>query len=118
MRDLNPECRDGEFLCVLGPSGCGKSSTLRTLAGLEHISADDIMFGEKRVNDLPPKDRDIATVFENCALDPHKIVYDNIANSLGLRGMDKSVIDQKVKRAAALLEIGALHPRVRASLCR
>ncbi len=108
VRDLNLECRDGEFLCILGPSGCGKSSTLRMLAGLEHISAGDILFGEKRVNDLPPKDRDIAMVFENYALYPHKTVYDNIANSLRLRGMDKAEIDQKVKKAATLLEISPL----------
>jgi multiple sugar transport system ATP-binding protein len=111
VRDLNLECRDGEFLCILGPSGCGKSSTLRMLAGLEHISAGDILFGEKRVNDLPPKDRDIAMVFENYALYPHKSVYDNIANSLRLRGMDKGTIDQKVKKAANLLEIGQLLDR-------
>lgn len=111
VRDLNLECRNGEFLCILGPSGCGKSSTLRMLAGLEHISAGDILFGEKRVNDLPPKDRDIAMVFENYALYPHKTVYDNIANSLRLRGMDKAEIDQKVKKAATLLEIDALLDR-------
>ena len=68
VKELNLEAKDGEFLCVLGPSGCGKSSTLRMLAGLEHISAGDIYFGERRVNDLPPKDRDIAMVFENSAL--------------------------------------------------
>ena len=111
VRDLNLDCRDGEFMCILGPSGCGKSSTLRMLAGLEHISAGDIHFGERRVNDLPPKDRDIAMVFENYALYPHKSVYDNIANSLRLRGMDKATIDQKVKKAAALLEIEALLDR-------
>ncbi len=111
VRELNLECRDGEFLCVLGPSGCGKSSTLRMLAGLEHISAGDIHFGDIRVNDLPPKDRDIAMVFENYALYPHKSVYDNIANSLRLRGMDKAAIDQKVKKAAKMLEIEALLDR-------
>lgn len=111
VRDLNLECRDGEFLCILGPSGCGKSSTLRMLAGLEHISAGDIYFGEQRVNELPPKDRDIAMVFENYALYPHKSVYDNIANALRLRGMDKAAIDRKVRKAAALLEIDALLER-------
>jgi len=111
VRDLNLECQDGEFLCILGPSGCGKSSTLRMLAGLEHISAGDIRFGERRINDLPPKDRDIAMVFENYALYPHKTVYDNIANSLKLRGMDKAVIDQRVKKAATLLEIDQLLDR-------
>ena len=80
VKELNLEAQDGEFLCVLGPSGCGKSSTLRMLAGLEQISAGDIYFGERRVNDLPPRDRDIAMVFENYALYPHKTVYENIAN--------------------------------------
>ena len=116
VRDLTLTCRDGEFLCILGPSGCGKSSTLRMLAGLEHISAGDIHFGERRVNDLPPRDRDIAMVFENYALYPHKTVYDNIANALRLRGMDRAVIDQKVKKAAGLLEIEELLDRKPAEL--
>src|SRR4051812_24039634 len=108
VRDLNLEAQDGEFLCVLGPSGCGKSSTLRMLAGLEHISAGDIRFGERRVNELPPKDRDIAMVFENYALYPHKTVYENMANPLRLRGTDARTIEKKVKKAAELLEIGHL----------
>ena len=116
VRDLNLKCEDGEFLCILGPSGCGKSSTLRMLAGLEHISAGDIHFGEKRINDLPPKDRDIAMVFENYALYPHKTVYDNIANALRLRGMNAATIDKKVQKAAEMLEIGALLDRRPAEL--
>lgn len=111
VKDLNLDCADGEFLCVLGPSGCGKSSTLRMLAGLEHISAGDIRFGSKRINDLPPKDRDIAMVFENYALYPHKTVRDNIANSLRLRGMGGADIDRRVKKAADLLQIGHLLER-------
>lgn len=111
VRDLNLEAKDGEFLCVLGPSGCGKSSTLRMLAGLEHISAGDILFGERRVNDLPPKDRDIAMVFENYALYPHKTVFDNIANALKLRKVDSSTIQRKVGKAAEMLEIGHLLQR-------
>jgi multiple sugar transport system ATP-binding protein len=111
VKDLNLDCADGEFLCVLGPSGCGKSSTLRMLAGLEHISAGDIRFGAKRINELPPKDRDIAMVFENYALYPHKTVRDNIANSLILRGSDRATIDRKVKKAADLLQIGHLLER-------
>jgi len=111
VRDLNLHCEDGEFLCVLGPSGCGKSSTLRMLAGLEHISAGDILFGERRINEIPPKDRDIAMVFENYALYPHKTVYDNIANSLRLRHMDKATIDKRVQKAAHMLEIGHLLDR-------
>jgi multiple sugar transport system ATP-binding protein len=111
VKDLNVEVKDGEFLCVLGPSGCGKSSTLRMLAGLEQISAGDIRFGDRRVNELPPKDRDIAMVFENYALYPHKTVYENMANPLRLRGVDAATIDRKVKKAAELLEIGHLLQR-------
>lgn len=111
VRDLNLECADGEFLCVLGPSGCGKSSTLRMLAGLEHISSGDIYFGDTRVNDLPPKDRDIAMVFENYALYPHKTVFDNIANALRLRRYDDATITEKVTRAARMLEIEPLLDR-------
>jgi multiple sugar transport system ATP-binding protein len=111
VKELNLEAGDGEFLCVLGPSGCGKTSTLRMLAGLEHISAGDVYFGERRVNELPPRDRDIAMVFENYALYPHKTVYENIANPLRLRGTDQSAIDHKVKKAAELLEIAPLLQR-------
>ncbi|MEK9565182.1 MAG: ATP-binding cassette domain-containing protein, partial [Deltaproteobacteria bacterium] len=111
VKDLNLEVQNGEFLCVLGPSGCGKSSSLRMLAGLEHISAGDIHFGDRRVNDLPPKDRDIAMVFENYALYPHKTVFDNIGNALKLRKVDTSMIQQKVERAAEMLEIKHLLQR-------
>jgi ABC-type sugar transport system ATPase subunit len=116
VRDLNLECPENEFLCILGPSGCGKSSTLRMLAGLEHISAGEVFFGERRVNDLAPKDRDIAMVFENYALYPHKTVFDNIANPLRLRKMDAATIREKVTRAASLLEIDALLDRKPAQL--
>lgn len=111
VKELNIEINDGEFLCVLGPSGCGKSSTLRMLAGLEHISAGTIDFGERRINDLPPKDRDIAMVFENYALYPHKTVFDNIANSLRLRKAEATSIKQKVEKAAKMLEIEGLLDR-------
>ncbi|MFL5338001.1 MAG: ABC transporter ATP-binding protein [Geminicoccaceae bacterium] len=111
VKDLNLDCRDGEFLAILGPSGCGKSSTLRMLAGLEHISAGDISFGGQRVNELPPKDRDIAMVFENYALYPHKTVFENMANPLRLRGLDGATIRRKVAKAAELLEIGKLLDR-------
>lgn len=111
VKELNLSCADGEFLCILGPSGCGKSSTLRMLAGLEHISAGDIFFGDKRVNALAPKDRDIAMVFENYALYPHKTVFDNISNPLRLRSLSRAEIDQRVRRAAELLEIDALLDR-------
>lgn len=116
VRDLNLDCRDGEFLCILGPSGCGKSSTLRMLAGLEHVTAGEIRFGDRRVNDLPPKDRDIAMVFENYALYPHKTVFDNIANPLKLRGIDRPTIDRKVRQAARLLDIESLLARKPAEL--
>jgi len=116
VRDLNLECPDNEFLCVLGPSGCGKSSTLRMLAGLEHISAGEIRFGAQRVNELAPKDRDIAMVFENYALYPHKTVFDNIANPLRLRRADSATIKDKVTRAAAMLEIDHLLDRKPAQL--
>ncbi|WP_159712143.1 ABC transporter ATP-binding protein [Geminicoccus flavidas] len=111
VKELHLEVADGEFVAVLGPSGCGKSSTLRMLAGLEHISAGEIRFGSKRINDLPPRDRDIAMVFENYALYPHKTVFDNMANPLKLRGVERSVIEDRVRKAAAILEIGHLLDR-------
>lgn len=108
VKDLNLVCNDGEFVSILGPSGCGKSSTLRMLAGLEHISAGEVLFDETRVNDLPPKDRNLAMVFENYALYPHKTVYQNMANSLVIQKVDKATIDDKVKHAAELLELTPL----------
>lgn len=116
VKDLNLECAENSFLCILGPSGCGKSSTLRMLAGLEQISAGEIRFGDKRVNELAPKDRDIAMVFENYALYPHKTVFDNIANPLKLRNTDSVVIAEKVGKAAAMLEIDHLLDRKPAQL--
>ena len=111
VKDLNIECPDGAFLSILGPSGCGKSSTMRMVAGLEHISAGEILFDEKRINNLAPKDRDVAMVFENYALYPHKSVFENIANPLKLRGQDSAKIKQRVISAANLLEIGHLLER-------
>lgn len=108
VKELNLEIRDNEFMCILGPSGCGKSSTLRMMAGLEFISSGDIHFGDTRVNDLPPKDRDIAMVFENYALYPHKTVFDNMANPLKLQKVSKSEIEERVRRAARMLEIEPL----------
>lgn len=111
VQDLNLACEDGEFVCVLGPSGCGKSSTMRMLAGLEHITAGDIHFGGRRINDLAPKDRDIAMVFENYALYPHKTVRENMANPLKLADIDRAEIDRRIGEAAGILEIGHLLDR-------
>ena len=111
VKDLNIECPDGSFLSILGPSGCGKSSTMRMIAGLEHISAGDISFDGRRINDLAPKDRDVAMVFENYALYPHKSVYENMANPLKLRGQDEARIKERVTAASKLLEISELLDR-------
>jgi multiple sugar transport system ATP-binding protein len=116
VKDLDLECPENSFLCILGPSGCGKSSTLRMLAGLEHISAGEIRFGGRRVNELSPKDRDIAMVFENYALYPHRTIFDNIANPLKLRGIASAAIEKKVRQAAQLLEIDHLLDRKPAQL--
>jgi len=111
VKDLNIECPDGSFLSILGPSGCGKSSTMRMVAGLEHITSGEILFDEKPINALPPKDRDVAMVFENYALYPHKSVFENMANPLRLRGQDASKIKERVESAARLLEIHQLLDR-------
>jgi len=105
VRELDLECRDKEFLCLLGPSGCGKSSTLRMIAGLEKVTRGDVYIGSRKVTSVPPKDRDIAMVFENYALYPHLTVYDNIAMPLRVRNMSKSEVDQKVRHAAEVLHI-------------
>ena len=97
---------DGEFVVIVGPSGCGKSTLLRMVAGLEVITAGEIAIGERVVNGLEPKDRDIAMVFQNYALYPHMSVYDNMAYGLRIRGMGKAEIEERVKRAAGILELG------------
>ena len=111
VKDLSITCPDGSFVSILGPSGCGKSSTMRMLAGLEHISAGDVMFDDVRINDLAPKDRDVAMVFENYALYPHKTVYENIANPLRLRKTPEATIKERVTGAAKVLEIEHLLDR-------
>src|SRR5690349_20459387 len=111
IEDLNLHIRDHEFLVLVGPSGCGKSTILRMIAGLEEITSGDIFIGERRVNDVAPKDRDIAMVFQNYALYPHMSVYDNIAFGLKLRGMPKAEIDRRVNEVAELLAIGQLLKR-------
>ena len=99
------EIKDKEFLVLVGPSGCGKSTTLRMIAGLEEITEGEIVIGERRVNDVPPKDRDIAMVFQNYALYPHMTVYKNMAFGLMLRKYPKTEIDRRVRDAAHLLDI-------------
>jgi len=103
--DVNLEIHDGEFLVLVGPSGCGKSTVLRMIAGLEEISEGTMKIGDRVVNDIPPKDRDIAMVFQNYALYPHMTVFDNMAFGLKLRKMDKSDIERRVQEAAEVLEI-------------
>ncbi len=103
--DVDLDIQDAEFLVLVGPSGCGKSTILRMIAGLEEITEGDMFIGETLVNDVQPKDRDIAMVFQNYALYPHMTVYDNMAFGLKLRKMPKEDIDRRVKEAAATLEI-------------
>jgi multiple sugar transport system ATP-binding protein len=105
VRDFNLEIKDKEFIVFVGPSGCGKSTTLRMIAGLEEISSGDILIGDRRVNDVPPKDRDIAMVFQNYALYPHMSVYDNMAFGLKLRKTPKEEIRRRVLDAAQTLGI-------------
>jgi multiple sugar transport system ATP-binding protein len=105
VEDFSLEISSREFVVFVGPSGCGKSTTLRMIAGLEEISKGDILIGDKRVNDLPPKDRDIAMVFQNYALYPHMSVYDNMAFGLELRKYPKAEIKRRVAEAANILGI-------------
>ena len=105
VQAFNLDIADKEFIVLVGPSGCGKSTTLRMVAGLEEISGGELYIGDKLVNDVAPKDRDIAMVFQNYALYPHMTVYDNMAFALKLRHEKKDVIDQKVRRAAEILDI-------------
>ena len=105
VQQFNLEVQDKEFIVLVGPSGCGKSTTLRMVAGLEEISEGELYIGDKLVNDVAPKDRDIAMVFQNYALYPHMTVYENIAFALKLRHLPKEEIDRKVKEAAEILDI-------------
>jgi len=109
--DLNLTVRDGEFLVLVGPSGCGKSTTLRMIAGLETATAGDIYIGDERVNDVPPKNRDIAMVFQNYALYPHMTVFENLGFGLKLRKFPKAEIKQRVAETAAILGIESLMNR-------
>src|SRR6478609_8439533 len=105
VKGMNLEIRDGEFVILVGPSGCGKSTALRMIAGLEDISEGNLYIGDRLVNDVAPKDRDIAMVFQNYALYPHMTVFDNMAFALTLRHTPKEEIQQRVERAAQMLGI-------------
>ena len=105
VQEFNLEIQDKEFIVLVGPSGCGKSTTLRMVAGLEEITDGELFIDDKKVNNVAPKDRDIAMVFQNYALYPHMTVYDNLAFALKLRHMPKAEIEKKVKEAAEILDI-------------
>ena len=111
LEDVSITINDGEFVVLVGPSGCGKTTLLRMVAGLEDITEGEIAIGNKTVNEVAPKDRDIAMVFQNYALYPHMSVFDNMAFSLKLRKLPKNEIEKKVKDAAKTLEIGELLDR-------
>ncbi len=112
VKSINLEIRDGEFLVLVGPSGCGKTTTLRMIAGLEEISDGKILIGDRIVNDVPPKSRDIAMVFQSYALYPHMTVYENMAFGLKLRGHSKSEIEKRVAETAEIMEIQKLLDRL------
>jgi ABC-type sugar transport system ATPase subunit len=111
VHGIDLEIHEGEFVVIVGPSGCGKTTVLRMVAGLEHATAGTIRIGDRIVNDVPARDRDIAMVFQNYALYPHMSVYDNLAFALRLRGQSASVIDTRVHEAAAMLGIEPLLQR-------
>ena len=111
VKDFNLEIEDKEFIIFVGPSGCGKSTTLRMIAGLEDITSGELKIGDKVVNDVEPKDRDIAMVFQNYALYPHMTVYDNMAFGLKLRKVPKDQIDKMVREAAKILDLEPLLDR-------
>ncbi|HZH46033.1 MAG TPA: sn-glycerol-3-phosphate ABC transporter ATP-binding protein UgpC [Roseococcus sp.] len=111
VKGIDLDIADHEFVVLVGPSGCGKSTTLRMIAGLEEISSGEVSIGGAVVNDIPPRDRDIAMVFQNYALYPHMSVYDNMAFGLMLRKFDKGEIRRRVENAARILDIGELLDR-------
>ncbi|MGH7501756.1 MAG: ABC transporter ATP-binding protein [Longimicrobiales bacterium] len=116
VHELSLETGDGEFVVLVGPSGCGKSTTLRMLAGLESVTSGTLSIGDRIVNDVAPRDRDIAMVFQNYALYPHMSVFDNLAFGLKLRKLPKADIDRRVRLAAATLDIEAVLDRKPAQL--
>ena len=111
VTDVNLDIKDKEFIVLVGPSGCGKSTTLRMIAGLEEISEGELYIGDRLVNDIAPKDRDIAMVFQNYALYPHMTVFDNMAFGLKLRKVPKEEIERKVNEAAKILDLSHLLDR-------
>ena len=113
VKDLSLDIQDGEFMVLVGPSGCGKTTSLRMIAGLEEVTEGDLKIGERVVNDVAPKDRDIAMVFQSYALYPHMSVYDNMAFGLKLRKTPKAEIDRRVKEAAGLLGLENLQKKPR-----
>ena len=117
VKDFNLEIEDKEFIIFVGPSGCGKSTTLRMIAGLEEMSGGTLKIGDKVMNDVEPKDRDIAMVFQNYALYPHMTVYDNMAFGLKLRKVPKDQIDKAVREAARILDLDKLLDRKPKALC-
>ena len=113
VKDLSLEIQDGEFMVLVGPSGCGKTTSLRMIAGLEEVSDGNLKIGERVVNDVAPKDRDIAMVFQSYALYPHMSIYDNMAFGLKLRKIPKAQIDERVKDAARILNLENLQKKPR-----
>ena len=113
VKDFNLEVEDQEFIIFVGPSGCGKSTTLRMIAGLEEISSGELKIDGRVVNDVEPKDRDIAMVFQNYALYPHMTVFDNMAFGLKLRKVPKDEIKKKVEEAAKILDLEKLLDRTK-----
>ena len=112
IHGVDIDIADGEFIVIVGPSGCGKSTLLRMVAGLERITGGEVSIGDRVVNELEPKDRDIAMVFQNYALYPHMSVYENMAYGLKIRGMAKAEIEQRVQKAAKILELGTFLKRL------
>src|SRR5687768_2467294 len=111
VHGVDLDVRDGEFVVLVGPSGCGKSTTLRMIAGLESISSGKLWIGDRLVNDVSPKDRDIAMVFQSYALYPHMTVFENMAFALKLKKLPAAEIDRRVRQAVAILDIGSVLDR-------
>ncbi len=111
VHGISLDIKDGEFIVIIGPSGCGKSTLLRMVAGLEHITSGELVIGDRVVNQLEPKDRDCAMVFQNYALYPHMTVFDNMAYGLKIRGVDRAEIERRVNEAAQMLELNGLLSR-------